>query len=182
MTVRWNAANTLGQDQELRISVAAREIRDLNEARGTVSKHWAADKQIELDRQHAGAVVAFCGLAGVEPILVREEWANSEGKIHCHLCDGRSVSVKQTKYTRGQLLVEEDEPKAADLYVLLVGSSPTYAFRGWEINERIFVSTNLTWDYRSNGKPPSQRYHLRQLYFDDAGRPAGFLQRDLVLR
>lgn len=181
MTVRWNCPYTLGEEDQRQISIAARQIRALNEERGTVSKRWTDDAQIERDRQHAGGVVAFCRLAQVEPILVREEWTNGDGKIHCYLPDGRSVSVKQTKLTRGQLLVEEDEPKAAALYVLVVGVSPTYVFRGWETHTRIFVPENLTWGYRNNGKPPSQRYHLRQPLCITGGRHPGFLQRDLEI-
>ena len=179
MSLRWNCGYTLSEDDELLISVAARQVVQLNEERGTVSKHWTGDTPIELDRQHAGGVVAFCRLVRVEPILVREEWANGKGKIHCYLPDGRSVAVKQTDLQRGQLLVDEDEPKVAALYVLMVGVSPSYAFRGWETSARIFVPENLTWGYRSNGKRPSQRYHLRQCRFVHAGRPVGFLQRDL---
>jgi hypothetical protein len=179
MNLLWNCPYTLDENDQRLISLAARQIRDLNEARRTVSKHWTDDTQIELDRQHAGAVIAFCRLAQVEPILVRGEWTNGEGKVHCYLPDGRSVSVKQTPRRRGQLLIEEDEPKVAALYALMVGISPTYAFRGWEVNARVFVSENLTWGYRCNGKPPSQRYHLRQYLFAGVGG-RGFLQRDLV--
>lgn len=179
--VAWNCAYTLGEEDERLSRSVAQQIRDLNEERRTVSKHWTDDAQIELDRQHAGGVVAFCRLAGVEPILVRDRWANGVGKVHCYLADGRSVSVKQTKLPRGQLLVEEDEPKAAALYTLMVGVSPTYTFRGWETNARIFVPENLTWGYRNTGKPPSQRYHLRQHLFVGVGG-RGFLQRDLALQ
>ena len=179
--VRWNGLHTLDEDDELTISIAGREVVRLNIERGTVSKHWSDETPIEQDRQHAGGVVAFCRLAHREPILVRDEWINGEGKIHCYLADGRSVSVKQTPYERGQLLVEEDEPRVPDIYVLMVGVSPTYVFRGWETRERIFLPENLTWGYRSKAQRPSQRYHLRQQLFANAGNPIGFLQRDLEL-
>lgn len=181
MSLRWNCVSTLDEDDERLISSAGRQVVELNRERGTVSKHWTEDTPIELDRQHAGGVVAFCRLARAEPILVREEWANGAGKIHCYLLDGRSVAVKQTHRDRGQLLVEDWEPKVADLYVLMVGVSPTYAFRGYEAAARIFVPENLTWGYRCNGKPPSQRYHLRQCLFANRAPAVGFLQRDLEL-
>lgn len=84
-------------------------------------------------RDGAAAELAFCSLAELYPSpLLRHPLRTGGPDIR--LPDGRWADVKHTRYQTGNLLVPCKPSvvrETINLYVLLVGTFPTYEFRGW---------------------------------------------------
>ena len=79
-----------------------------------------------------GAELAFCRLAEIEFDSSTISFENHFLKHDCILPDGRTVDVKNTKYSTGSLIVGKGKEKMkVDVYVLMIGIFPKYKFVGW---------------------------------------------------
>lgn len=94
--------------------------------------------------------LAFCRLFGLR--FDWETFDSTHDKADT-VWNGHVVDVKQTKYEHGVLFAPPRKiHNPAVIFSLMVGSFPTYEFRGWSWKHELFMTKNLT--ELCDGKPP----------------------------
>jgi hypothetical protein len=95
----------------------------------------------EIHIEGVGAEIAFCKLFNVYPdFSVTPRVGGSDA-----VWGGRTVDVKTTSHPSGRLLArpnKRDDP--SDLYVLMVGTFPTYRCAGFVTPAALFMAERLT--------------------------------------
>jgi len=93
------------------------------------------------DEDGFGAELAFCKLCNLYPdfsIGIRS------GGFDCKL-NGNRVDVKQTPYENGRLLGWIKKQRGeSDIYVLMIGTLPTFRFVGWTTDSELINKKNIT--------------------------------------
>jgi hypothetical protein len=91
-----------------------------------------------------GAELAFCRLVNAEFDFSTDEKENHFFNPDCTLADGKTIDVKTTIYPGGKLIVRTGKEDAhVDAYALMIGTFPSYTFRGWATYEEIIRDVNL---------------------------------------
>ena len=99
-----------------------------------------SDWQTDLDG--IGAELAFCQLTNLWPDLSIKP---RKGGADCRSHRGKTIDVKTTRHSGGRLLATTDKQlEDADIYVLMVGSFPTYTWIGWATAEELLNRKNIT--------------------------------------
>ena len=91
------------------------------------------------------AKLAFCKLFKVYPYFVDEQYSGHDVTISLRYKWGverKTVDVKQTPYSDGKLIADIGG-KVCDLYALMVGQFPRFAYRGWSLGEMLFRPENV---------------------------------------
>ena len=69
---------------------------------------------------------------------------NTRSGGHDLIFNGLKVDVKTTKYKSGRLLAAKGKTIAdSDIYVLMIGSRPSYTIAGWCKSEELIKNSNL---------------------------------------
>lgn len=90
------------------------------------------------DLQGLAGEFAFCRLLDIEPDTTIHPRASRTDNGDLSLGDGTKVDVKTTHYPNGRLLVVPWKVRTVDLYVLMVGTFPTFRYTGaMEIEEML---------------------------------------------
>jgi len=90
----------------------------------------------ETDLNGFGSEVAFARLFNSYPDMTIETRTSfeDEGDV---VVNGKKIDVKTTTYKDGKLLAVPWKEKTVDLYALMVGSFPTYTFKGFMKSENL---------------------------------------------
>lgn len=111
------------------------------------TSNYQRDKTMSLDELNIngfGAELAFCRLCNIDFDSMTNEKESHFTKADCTLTDGRTVDVKNTKYSSGKLIVRcGKEEKKVGIFVLMTGVFPIYTFRGWSTYEQIIQPENI---------------------------------------
>ena len=114
----------------------------------------------ETELEGFGAEMAFCRMVGSFFNRTTNENEDYSIKYDCVLPDGRTVDIKNTKYTNGKLLVLFGKERfVVDMYVLMTGVFPSYIFRGWAAYTDIIDQKNI----KDLGYGPNYTFEQHQL-------------------
>ena len=132
---------TLNQAEQRLAKYLAAARTDNARSRGIKDRKVGSKEGGDMDLDGFGAELAFCRLMNCYPDMeIRENPSDDEQGDA--ILNGLAVDVKQTHYRRGKLLaVRWKEPK--DLYALMVGTFPTYEFRGMATGDELINESNL---------------------------------------
>jgi hypothetical protein len=147
--------------------IERRLSRAVGEARyAGARKAGIADQQIgrqtsaQTDLDGAGGEIAFGRLANVYPLLTIGE---IDRGFDCWL-GGYSVDVKVARKESGNLVASYHLTRVPDLYVLMVGTFPSYEFRGWTWKEALLQPENVVELIRRVKTPEGIEEKRRKVY------------------
>jgi len=130
-------------DTELSICKTIAELRYANNRKfGVRNSKIGAQSDEETDFEGICAELAFCKLYNLYPdftVFTR----NTETDAGDVIFNGRSVDVKTTKYLTGKLLAAPWKKATGDLFALMVGTSPTYTFKGFMKQSELLKDSRL---------------------------------------
>jgi hypothetical protein len=133
----WVELNTTEQSLA---KLLAKSRYEANRNSGVWNARIGPQSDETTDLEGIGAELAFCRIANVYPDLTIDSHPEEDALTHC----GRRVDVKGTRYERGHLLaVLGKAGKAADIYVLVVGTFPRYRIAGMAYAEEVFKDENI---------------------------------------
>lgn len=109
-------------------------------AGGQVNMKGSGQSQEQVELEGVGAELAFCKLMNIYP-----DTGSGPRPEDCHLLDGRRVDVKATQHEHGQLVAARwKKPGAVHVYVLMVGTFPTYRCAGFYPSDALLTDERLT--------------------------------------
>lgn len=136
---------TLNEGEQQACRLIAR-LRFENNRKKDVKNAKIGDQSDEnTDLEGFGAEMAFCRLFNVVPDLsihTRSSQDGSDGH-DVVLPDGKTVDIKATKYETGKLLAVRWKAASVDYYALMIGTFPTYSFRGFLESEELLKPSRL---------------------------------------
>ena len=97
--------------------------------------------QYETDLEGMGAEIAFCRLMNVYPSLDVVDNPAADPQGDCVVL-GRTVDVKTTRHKNGRLISVRWK-KHQDVYGLMVGTFPSYEFRGLADGQELYQDKNV---------------------------------------
>ena len=99
----------------------------------------------QTDLEGISSELAFCKLFNVYPDLTVQVRSSAEGTDDgdAVLRDGRTVDVKSTKYHTGRLLAVRWKKPKVDFFALMIGSFPTYTFKGFMKSEELLKEQRI---------------------------------------
>jgi hypothetical protein len=118
--------------------------RNLHGLKNTSKQGPQSDEDMELDG--VAAEIAFCKAFNLYPDMMLDCSPIED----CRLPDGKTVDVKATVYSNGDLPAPKWKfHKQTDLYALMVGRFPVFTFKGFATKEMMFGKEPQ--DYYGNG-------------------------------
>ena len=133
---------TLSEGAQEVAKLLATTRTDTNRKFGVKDTQVGTQERSEIELEGVASEIAFAELYNVMFDMTTEP---RSGGADCILWDGRRVDVKCTKYPTGKLLLKPDAITAdVDIYVLMVGTFPTYTFIGWAYTEELAHPDNIT--------------------------------------
>ena len=134
---------------EVRLAKAVAEARfRSNREAGVANSKVGEQSDDYTDLNGFGAELAFCHLFRCCPDFTIEPRSSQKGedtKSDTILVTGHTVDVKQTKYLTGRLLaVPWKNYKSVDLFALMVGEVPSFAFKGFMSSGDLVHPSRLT--------------------------------------
>lgn len=101
-----------------------------------------AQSDEETDFEGICAEVAFCKLYNLYPDLSihTRNIDTDEGDVKLN---GLSIDIKTTKYKNGKLLAAPWKKITGDLFALMVGTAPTYVFKGFMKQNDLLIPSRL---------------------------------------
>lgn len=112
-----------------------------NQGRLHFTSKYQRDKSFKLHQMNLngfGAELAFCKLCNIPFDSSTIEKESHFSKVDATLINGKTVDVKNTVYSSGQLIVRTGkEQKIVDIYALMIGTFPNFVFSGWASYEEI---------------------------------------------
>jgi hypothetical protein len=102
-------------------------------AKGIKNSKVGEQSNEQTDAEGFGAELAFCKLHNIYPDLEIKPRVTEDDDGDARLpIEGGLVDVKSTTYTTGRLITAHwKKPDTVDLYALMVGTLPTYTFKGF---------------------------------------------------
>lgn len=130
-----------GDDQALCIDLASRRFASNRSARVRNARVGPQSDELT-DREGVAGEFAFCRLAGLEPDLTIEPRSavNDQGDVPL---SGLLIDVKTTRYKTGRLLARTHLQSTGTLFVLMVGTFPSYTFAGCLPGHRLLIPENI---------------------------------------
>ena len=93
-----------------------------------------------IDLEGAATELLICRVLNVYPDLEPGITPDADAITH----DGSSVDIKSTQHKNGRLLVARwKKEKSVDLYILVIGTFPTYRIAGMAPSAEVFDSSRL---------------------------------------
>lgn len=131
---------TLNDAEQMLAKYLAEKRYDSNRASKIRNAKIGPQSNQETDLNGIGGEIAFCKMFGAYPDM---SISPRHGGFDC-LWRGKKVDVKTTKYTTGKLIARKSKDKSsADLYVLIVGQFPRYAYKGMASSDELFKNENI---------------------------------------
>lgn len=96
------------------------------------------------DLQGIGGEFAFCRIFGFNPDKTISPRSSKTDKGDVILPDGTIVDVKTTHYKSGKLLAVPWKEPNVDYYVLMVGTFPSFEYKGLMSKEELLQDSRLT--------------------------------------
>ena len=132
---------------EDRMAIIQMSERICEQKRQYFQDNFKRDKLTDLHTMNLngfGAELAFCRLVNAEFDFTTDETENHFLNPDCTLADGKTIDVKTTIYPGGKLIVRTGkEDVHVDAYALMIGTFPSFTFRGWATYEEIIRDVNL---------------------------------------
>ena len=126
-------------EQEIAESLAKRRYNAARNA-GVQNAKIGPQSNWQTDLEGIGSEFAFCKLFNLFPDLTV---GARKGGHDCTMFTHK-VDVKATKYKTGRLLARTSKTmEDADLYALMIGEFPRYAFVGWAWNHELLRDENI---------------------------------------
>lgn len=150
---------TLNQTEQRIATWVAKCRYQSNREKGVKNRKVSDEDWFIIDRQGIASEMAFCKLFNIYPDFSTEI---RSGGHDCILHNGETVDVKSTVYPNGKLLVSKSKKEidnGASVYVLMIGTYPTYKFAGWAYKEDVFREECIE-DFAGKG----ETYVMRQEY------------------
>lgn len=117
----------INEAEQKLVTYVSRKRYETNRATGATATIYNDTSAIENEMDSFGAEVAYCKLHNCYPDLATDH----RPPFDATLPNGKTVDVKQTKYTTGKLLVKLiARAKLPDLYALMIGKFPKYKLAG----------------------------------------------------
>lgn len=135
-------------ETEIRLSKHIAKSRSSgNRSEGVTNAKMGKISDEKMDLEGAASEIAFCKLFNIFPdltISTRSSKAGTDSGGDCTLANGLTVDVKTTTRERGRLLAPKwKKAGSVHLYALLVGSCPTYTFKGFIQDSDLLKEENL---------------------------------------
>lgn len=134
-------------ETEVRISKhIARERNSIARKGGVTNAKLGTISDEQMDLEGAASEMAFCKLFNAFPdfsIYVRSSKAGGDQNGDCTLSNGYTVDVKTTTRENGRLLAPRWKKPGVTLYALMVGTCPTYTFKGFARGTELLQESNL---------------------------------------
>lgn len=118
----------------------------------------------QTDLEGVSSELAFCKMFNVYPDLTVQVRSSIDGTDQgdAVLRDGRTVDVKSTRYFTGRLLAVRWKKQNVDLFALMIGSFPTYTFKGFMKSEELLKEERIGNLGHGNGYI-AQQHELKDL-------------------
>ena len=133
---------SLNQAEQKLAQFIAKERHRHNRLNGITNRRMGPQSDEQTDLEGMAAEIAFAKYANVYPDLDTD---GDEHPVHdAMLYDGKLVDVKSTTYPTGRLIVAPwKDVDAVDVYVLVVGTFPTYRIAGAMESYRLMRSHRM---------------------------------------
>ena len=167
MKIKFNQSHSLSEKDQATIVFMA-EALELQKREYFVNNIKMDKKMLFLDmnKNGFGAELSFCRMSNLPFDDSTKEEENHFRKPDCILPNGWSVDVKNTTYTSGSLITWiGKEVAGANIYVLMVGSFPTFTFKGWATSEMLIKKENIKNVGHGDGYWLSQKELIKDLEF-----------------
>lgn len=154
----WFTLNSL--EQEIAIMQANR-IYEQNRKEGIIDRKIGPQKAMVSELNSRGAELAACKYLNIYPDL---SVSVRKGGPDAYWKDGRKIDIKNTPYGEGHLIATLTTDPKNELYVLMIGSFPTYRYAGYCYSDMLLREESI----KDFGYGPT--YALPQLTLLDEGR------------
>lgn len=131
---------TLNYQEQVIVKEIAKARHLQNIDRGSRSYKMGGGDDLQINLEGTGGEFAFCKLKNIYPDMSIEQ----PMKFDCFLNEFGFIDVKTTKKLDGMLLVGLWKNRSIPhYYALMVGSMPTYEFKGFFPGEDVFNPANI---------------------------------------
>jgi hypothetical protein len=136
---------TLDETEQIVCQMLAEARHNNNRTCGVRNAKVGSQSDAFTDLEGVAAEFAFCKLFNVYPDFSINPRSSAEGEDDgdAVLKDGRTVDVKSTKYKSGRLLAVPWKEPTVDLFALMVGTFPSYTFKGFMRRDELLTPQRL---------------------------------------
>ena len=128
-------------EQRLSKYVAKRRY-EVNRNNGTVDAKKGNQSNEFVDLEGIAGEIAFCKISNLYPDLEVKVTTQATDKGDC-IYKGQKVDVKTTSYNNGRLICALWKNNEVDVYALMVGTFPSYEFRGFAMASELKRKENI---------------------------------------
>ena len=132
---------TLSHGEQISARILASLRMGINRVAGTRDRKMSPRSAFDLELDGIGGEIAYAQRRNV----YFDFSVSPRSGGHDFIVNGLSADVKTTPNATGDLLVSASKAKnPCDIYVLMTGTFPEYTYRGFVLQQNLFIEKNLT--------------------------------------